>query len=186
MLAGIWKSSVMYLHFWKRKQVTEISLAAKQELILKIEKVWHLLTISFSSSKTKSSQRSPFWGNGNDCQQVVSYLFLTQVLLVWLIFCFYLIIMYLSRCEIHCHFTFAKRTGNPFPNIYFTQLNSWGKKWQWISNLNQKEKRKKKLKLDLFKAQEIGENWIRQTEWWLSDEKSSLQESARWGKLYIM
>lgn len=58
------------MHFWKKKkQVAEISLAAKQELILKIEKVWHLLTISFSRSKTKSSQQSPFWGNGNDCQQ---------------------------------------------------------------------------------------------------------------------
>lgn len=80
----------------------------------------------------------------------------------------------------------CKENWKSFPEYIFYSIKLMGKKWQWISNLNQKEKRKKKLKLDLFKAQEIGENWIRQTEWWLSDEKSSLQESARWGKLYIM
>lgn len=38
VLAGIWKGSIVYhLHFWD-KQVGEISLATKQELILRSKK----------------------------------------------------------------------------------------------------------------------------------------------------
>lgn len=34
--------------------------------------------------------------------------------------------MYWSLCEIHYHFIFPRRTGNPFLNIGFPPFKSWG------------------------------------------------------------
>lgn len=127
MLVGIWKGSKMcHLYFWD-KQVWD-NLATKQELTLRNEKVLCFLEISFLRSKTVWHTAKSFLGKWK-------WLLTNDIIICFwhksywsdVTFSLYLIMIYLSLFEIHCHFIFPRRPGNPFPNIFFTPLKSWGK-----------------------------------------------------------